>query len=160
MRKAAAKTHLLNLEALLDAAPFGRAGIGPSLCFEQPISERAVALLDGEGGRLEGRDVAEVVAARFDIGADAAAQLRDALGVAFDACGLSVELTWDLNVDHLPTELRRGDRARETVVECAWTPLRCEDGLKLESVALSVRDVTQERRLEAALAAERAARPP
>lgn len=135
---------LKKIGALLDAAPHNIISIEQDLRVGQMLSRTATALFRRTADEIRGAAADALLTETFALEADCQARLFDTLDVVIGAD----MLTWSLNAGHLPGELTsRQTPAR--VFELLWTPLMDAGGAAIDSVLLSIRDITDERELAA-----------
>lgn len=135
---------LKRIGALLDAAPHNIISIERDLRIGKMLSRTATALFHRTADEIRGAAADALLTETFALEADAAARLRDTLDVVMGADSL----TWSLNAGHLPGELTSLETPAR-VFELLWTPMMDACGAAIDSVLLSIRDITDERDLAA-----------
>ena len=140
---------LARIRGLIDNAPYAVLTIGGDMHIEAQHSSSFTHVTNIEGP-IAGRPALPALREALGFDDGAADQVRSALEVMIG----DNDLSWTLNVAHLPGEATIETDHGPRVLDLIWSPLFDGDGDTVRAAMLSVRDVTSERAMAAQLAAQ------
>lgn len=141
------------IQEILDHIDQGIMTFRSGLAIEPALSRFLLRFFDKPLDQIVGQDVVRLVFDNSELSRDDLA----AIAAALEASIGDDVLSWEINSGHLPSEasIRVGDEPR--IIALSWNPIIGDDGA-VQSLMLSLRDMTRQRALEGEVAAERSRR--
>lgn len=143
------RDSLQRVGALVDGAPYGVLMIERDLSIGAQFSASCPDLLGREAGEIAGAPAAALLTETLRLDGERASIFRETL----DICVGQNELNWELNAEHFPAEAVCS-QPQSRMLDLIWTPMVNPETREVDSILLSMRDVTSEREMAAAIVAQ------
>ncbi|MEO1331086.1 MAG: ATP-binding protein [Pseudomonadota bacterium] len=143
-------SSLRRFKALIDGAPYGVLSIEADLTIGPEYSSGLPQVLRLRDPDIAGRKAVPLLSQCFELSGEKGEAFAETLTLSLGESAIN----WDLNKDHLPSEIVLGGLERREL-DLVWTPMIDPETDQVSSVLVAIRDVTRERATAAALAAQR-----